>query len=188
MKIRFARGNFLLVLGVDALLVAMAWCMAYLVRFDFNIPKHEWYWFKWVLPILVVTKLITFYYFDLYRGMWRYTSIADLISIIKAATISSFLIIIFILFRTRFEAISRGVFLIDLCFTVLAISGFRLAIRLYFDFIPIINVVKITPAAHPEYRAKGVSPVKRGSYYLFYPPKRHFFSYRTFHIQHIAGH
>ncbi|MBL7196349.1 MAG: polysaccharide biosynthesis protein, partial [Desulfobacterales bacterium] len=77
---------------------------------------------------------VCFYLFDLYRGMWRYTSIADLINIIKASTIASLLIISIILFKTRFEGFARSVFVIDWCFTILFISAFRLSVRLYFEY------------------------------------------------------
>ncbi len=65
--------------------------------------------------------------------MWRYTSISDLFNIIKASTISSFLIISLILFMTRFEGFSRSVFIIDWCLTVLFVTGHRIAIRLYYE-------------------------------------------------------
>ncbi len=107
---------------------------AHLIRFDFDIPHQHWSLFYRVLPIVVIIKLISFYFFDLYRGMWRYTSIVDLFNIIKASSLSTLVIISFILLRTRFEGFSRSVFIIDWCFTILLISGYRLFIRLYFEY------------------------------------------------------
>jgi FlaA1/EpsC-like NDP-sugar epimerase len=86
-----------------------------------------------VLPFVLITKLVCFYFFDLYRGMWRYTSIDDLLNVIKASTISTLLIISFILLRFRFVGFPRSVFLIDWCFTILLISGFRLAVRISYE-------------------------------------------------------
>ncbi|MBW2014426.1 MAG: polysaccharide biosynthesis protein, partial [Deltaproteobacteria bacterium] len=69
-------------------------------------------------------------------GMWRYTSIADLLNIIKASSVSSLVIICLILFsHSRFIGFPRSVFVMDWCFTVLLISGYRLCIRLYFERI-----------------------------------------------------
>jgi FlaA1/EpsC-like NDP-sugar epimerase len=68
--------------------------------------------------------------------MWRFTSIADLFIIIKASSISSLLIICFILFSPyRFIGFPRSVFVIDWCLTILYIASFRLAIRVYFVHI-----------------------------------------------------
>ena len=82
------------------------------------------------------TKIVSLFYFDLYRGMWRFTSIADLFNIIKASSISTLLIICFILFSPhRFVGFPRSVFVIDWCLTIIFIAGFRLAIRVYFVHI-----------------------------------------------------
>jgi FlaA1/EpsC-like NDP-sugar epimerase len=63
--------------------------------------------------------------------MWRYTSIADLINIIKATFVSSPTIVLIILFFYHFIGFSRGVFIIDAFLTILFISGVRLSIRLF---------------------------------------------------------
>ena len=117
------------------LLLVASWYAAHLVRFDFNIPEVHWISFKKVLPLLLVVKLVCFYSFDLYRGMWRYTSIGDLLNIIKAASISSLFIICWVLFRTGFIGYPRSVFIIDWSLTILVISGFRISVRLYFDVL-----------------------------------------------------
>jgi len=135
MQVKIIRKNFLLVLGIDALLLAASWYTAHLVRFDFAIPEVHWISFKKVLPLLLIVKLVCFYMFDLYRGMWRYTSVSDLSNIIKAASVSSLLIISWVLFKTGFIGYPRSVFIIDWCLTIILISGFRLSVRLYFDLL-----------------------------------------------------
>jgi FlaA1/EpsC-like NDP-sugar epimerase len=86
-----------------------------------------------MLPYVIVTKIACLYFFDLYRGMWRYTSISDLLNIIKAALTSSLLITIFIAFKMRFIGYPRSVFIIDCFLTILFIAGFRLLVRLFFE-------------------------------------------------------
>jgi FlaA1/EpsC-like NDP-sugar epimerase len=100
----------------------------------------------WMLPFILPAKITIFYFFDLYRGMWRYTSIADLFNIIKAASLSTLIIIGFILFSTRFLGFSRSIFIIDWCLTIIFISGYRLCIRLYFEHIGDPNTfLPVTP-------------------------------------------
>jgi FlaA1/EpsC-like NDP-sugar epimerase len=135
MKMRILRKNFFLILGIDVLLLAFAWYAAYLVRFEFDVPPLYWKTFKVVLPLMLVVKLMSFYFFDLYRGMWRYTSIADLLNIIKAGSVSSLVVISLILFTTGFQGFPRSVFIIDWCLTILILSGFRLSVRLYFSLV-----------------------------------------------------
>jgi len=106
---------------------------AHLIRFDFNVPPVFLASFYRILPYVLISKIACFYYFDLYRGMWRYTSIADLTNIIKAVSVSTLLIFCFFLLKYRFVGFSRSIFLIDWCLTILFVSGFRLVVRIYFE-------------------------------------------------------
>ena len=125
--------NFILVFGIDLFLLSSAFFVAHLVRFEFDLPPNFVSLFKRMLPLVLLTKICCFYFFDLYRGMWRYTSISDLLNIIKASCISTLLIICIIFLRYRFIGFSRSIFLIDWCLTILFIAGFRLCVRLYFE-------------------------------------------------------
>ncbi|MFH1759854.1 MAG: polysaccharide biosynthesis protein, partial [bacterium] len=133
MKIRPLYTRLFIILGIDIALISASIYGAHLVRFEFSIPPGFAVLFYYILPAIIFIKIATFFFFDLYRGMWRYTSISDLFNIIKASTISSFLIISLILFMTRFEGFSRSVFIIDWCLTVLFVTGHRIAIRLYYE-------------------------------------------------------
>jgi len=135
MKFRLFYKNFFIVLAIDLLLLAASFYGAHLVRFDFEIPPNTCLSIKWVLPLLVTLKIFIFYFFDLYRGMWRYTSLADLFNIIKASTLSTLVIISIVLFKTRFQGFSRSVFVIDWCLTILFISAFRLSVRICFEHL-----------------------------------------------------
>ena len=130
---KFFNKNFLIIFVVDVLLLAAALYDAFLIRFEFNIPPFYLDLFLRMLPYVIVTKIACLYFFDLYRGMWRYTSISDLLNIIKAATASSLLITLFIAFKMRFIGYPRSVFIIDCFLTILFIAGFRLLVRLFFE-------------------------------------------------------
>ena len=133
MKQNILYKNFIIVFFLDILILFCSFYAAYLLRFDFNIPDNMLEMFLRILPVLLVIKIICFYFFDLYRGMWRYTSIEDLFNIIKASTTSTLLMITYILYSNRFMGVPRSVFIIDFGFTVLFISGFRLSVRFYFE-------------------------------------------------------
>ena len=125
--------NIIIVVAADLLLLTGALYAANLIRFDFNVPPYFLASFYRMLPYVLIAKITCFYYFDLYRGMWRYTSIADLINIIKAVSVSTLLIFCFFLLKYRFVGFSRSIFLIDWCLTILFVSGFRLVVRIYFE-------------------------------------------------------
>ncbi|NDY74560.1 polysaccharide biosynthesis protein [Desulfobacter hydrogenophilus] len=132
MKLRISK-NLFIVLLLDIILLCASFYLAHLIRFDFI--KEQWVdtSFLRLLPYVLGCKILFFYLFDLYKGMWRYTSLSDLINIIKASIFSTFIIIAFVLYLTRFEHISRSVFVIDWCLTVMFIAGLRLFVRLCFE-------------------------------------------------------
>jgi len=122
--------NFYLMLVMDACLVISAYLLAYLLRFEGKIPLQEWETMKSTIPYILPFKLIAFFYFGLYRGMWRYTSLVDLFNLVKATLTSSTLIILAILFIYRFEGFPRSVFMIDGFLTFISIGGLRVTVRL----------------------------------------------------------
>ncbi|MDJ0889000.1 MAG: nucleoside-diphosphate sugar epimerase/dehydratase [Desulfobacterales bacterium] len=125
--------NLLIIHLLDAGLIALSFYTAHLFRFEFDIDTYFYDRMVSVLPLVILTKMVVFHFFDLYRGMWRYTSINDLINILKASVVSSLILISAVLLMTQFQGFSRSVFLIDACFTILLIGGLRFFIRFYFE-------------------------------------------------------
>lgn len=117
----------------DVLLITGAVFAAYLVKFDFSIPYYMKGGFNTLIPIVLMVKLSIFYFSDLYRGMWRYTSIPDLINIVKASTFSTLVLTAFVIYKYNFVGFSRSVFIIDWAFTIFFVSCFRLIVRFYFE-------------------------------------------------------
>jgi len=115
---------------VDAVLVAAAYIMAHWLRFEGGISPSDWVKIRYALPCLVPLKLVCFFGFGLYRGMWRYTSLADLRNILGAVSLASAVIVFFILYQYRFEGYSRSVYVIDWGLTFMFVSGVRVFIRI----------------------------------------------------------
>jgi FlaA1/EpsC-like NDP-sugar epimerase len=125
--------NFWIVLILDLIALSLVLYLSFLIRFDFKLSYSDILILQKILPLSIIVKIICFYYFDLYSGMWRYTSLNDLRNIIKASFLSSIIIITILLFTHRFQGFSRSVFLIDLVLTIISISGIRVLIRYYFE-------------------------------------------------------
>lgn len=130
MKYQFRKLNFWIVLGVDLLLLATAHLLAYVIRFDGIVPPEQRGNIATALGFLLPVKLVLFHFFGLYRGMWRYTSLADMVNILKACVMAGFITLGGILLLNRFEGFSRSVFVLDALLTFLFIAGFRISLRL----------------------------------------------------------
>ena len=129
----FKNLNFWVMLLGDTLLVVSAYYLAHYIRFDGSIPPDHLNNFLrsiiWIIPV----KLICFIVFRLYQGMWRYTSIHDMLNILKASLSSTAIVVLLAVVTVRLSGFSRGVLIIDFFLTYLFISGFRIGVRLYYS-------------------------------------------------------
>ena len=122
--------NFYIMVFGDMVLFAAAEVGAYLIRFDFTLAPGMPKQILRCLPYLLVVKVIIFYVFGTYRGMWRYSSLLDLWRLFKAAVFSSMVIVTLGFIMHRFQGYSRGVLVIDGFLTFLFTGAYRLLIRL----------------------------------------------------------
>jgi len=124
--------KFWLILGTDALLLVLAHYLAYSVRFEFHLDD-QWLRFTSLLPLILSVKLLSFYIFGLYRGMWRYTSLNDFVTIFLVSIFTSTVIISLLLLGNRFAGFSRSVFILDCFFTSGLITAHRVSIRYFYQ-------------------------------------------------------
>jgi UDP-GlcNAc:undecaprenyl-phosphate GlcNAc-1-phosphate transferase len=122
---------------LDVVLVILSYWASYAIRFPPDSPA--WALFIRTLPVLVFVKMSVFLAMGVYRGLWRYTSMSDLIVFGKAVILSSVASLILILFAFRFEGYSRKVFAIDAVLMFLLLAGSRLAFRLFRQMLPAVN-------------------------------------------------
>jgi UDP-GlcNAc:undecaprenyl-phosphate GlcNAc-1-phosphate transferase len=72
-----------------------------------------------------------------YRGIWRYTSIDDLLVFAKAVALGSIICVLIVLFKFRFVGFSRTVFVIDAFVMFMLLAASRMAFRLFRQFLPV---------------------------------------------------
>jgi FlaA1/EpsC-like NDP-sugar epimerase len=131
MKYLLRNKNFWIIVIIDVGLICASYVLAYLIRFEGNIPPEQIALLGQTLPWIIPLKILVFAWLRLYRGMWRYTSIADLINIIKASLISAGMIALALLLIRHFQGFSRSVLILDALITLVLIGGTRLLIRVY---------------------------------------------------------
>ena len=127
----------IIVIVSDTVSIALAYWFAFALRFNFSIPEMHYKMFFATLPVLVVIRVLCFYFFGLYSGVWRYASMNDLLRILKATTLSSFLFFIYVGFVYHLMDFSRSVFVIDWFIIVCLIGGSRFFYRLFREFYPV---------------------------------------------------
>lgn len=120
---------------IDSIAVIVSFFTAFLLRFDFTIPSdYNSFYLAW-LPVFLLIKLTSNQLFGLYRGIWRYTSLWDIINIGKASVVATLVISIIFGFVSGYIGFPRSIFLLDLINTIILLGAIRIAVRLYFSHI-----------------------------------------------------
>lgn len=120
-----------IVVGVHLALFVASNYVAFLLRFDGEIPALEWRVFTGTLLALVAVRGGFFLRFLLYEGLWRYTSIWDLRDLLSAVAGSSVVAYVLIHFLAGISTYPRAVFVIDALVLTMLAGGIRLVRRVY---------------------------------------------------------
>lgn len=121
---------------LDVLLISLAYYISYVLLFGSFEHSGNWPLFIESLPLLIVIKLFAFLAIGVYRGVWRYTGIGDIITYAKAVTAGSIASVSAILLLYRFENFSRAVFILDGIILLFFVVGSRMAFRLIRQMLP----------------------------------------------------
>lgn len=133
MKAFFARTNWrpLAVMGFDLAAVVVAWCGAFLLRFNGQIAPAYVDMMSVGLLLLLPAEALIFRISGLYRGIWVFASLPDLLRIVNAAFLSTVGIAVVALLMQPTVALPRLVWLFYPVLLLLIMGGGRLAWRVY---------------------------------------------------------
>ena len=121
---------------LDVFLIVLSYWSAYAIKFEPFSDSPAWKLFLRTLPVLVVVRLAAFLFFGVYRGLWRYTGMDDLVVFAKAVAGGSLVSMLIILFKFRFQGFSRAVFVIDALVMLMLLAGSRVAFRFFRRVLP----------------------------------------------------
>ena len=127
------KNNFIRFLIFDVLAIIISVNLSFLLRFEFNISLIQQSILYNSILVLLFTKLVFFYYFGLYKGMWRYTSINDLINISRASSLGSLSGISLYALAFGLSSFPKSVLFIDFIICTAFISISRIMVRFYYS-------------------------------------------------------
>ena len=115
--------------AIDLVLIVVAYYTAHLLRFEEAFEAHRETFLRTVGPVIVLEVLVLALS-GTYRGLWRYTSLPDLLQVLRAATVGVGASALYFVFTVRFEALSRAVFVLNWLLLVVLLGGSRVLFRL----------------------------------------------------------
>jgi len=139
----------------DAVLVVVSLLLSYALRFNTLDLVGHWSQILTLLPLMLVLRLGVFVVMGMYHGMWRFTGMRDLISLVKGVTISSVLAVTVLFLVFRLEEYPRSVFIIDWFVVLVLAGGSRFGYRL-------LREGWLKPISDPYSSAKNVLIVGAG--------------------------
>lgn len=133
----------------DILIIFSAFIISFFLRGQIDLTNRDVLFSQysavliWYVLIIVLVKIFMFWVFGLYRRIWKYASIKDMVAIIEAVVSSSILMVVvfyilgypFSFFGQRFDFslpyFPRSIFIIDFILTIILVSLSRFSGRLF---------------------------------------------------------
>ncbi len=124
-------------LGIAVLqlvLTALGYVAAFVIRFEFEIPVDDYGVMINTLPVLVLARLASYYYFKLFSGGWRFVSMRDLVDISKSVFWGSIVFLVTMVFMNRLQGYPRSILVMETIFNFALTSGIRFLVRFFYEY------------------------------------------------------
>jgi UDP-GlcNAc:undecaprenyl-phosphate GlcNAc-1-phosphate transferase len=121
----------LLEVMLDFFVISFAYYLAFGLRFDFALNDSLMVLYLTSLPIVLAATYGSFFLFGIYRGLWRYTGLEDLVRISKGVTCAALLSMAGLVLFYRFDGYSRIALIVYGLLLFLGMAGSRLSFRLF---------------------------------------------------------
>ncbi|MDD5492758.1 MAG: hypothetical protein PHV60_08795, partial [bacterium] len=137
--VTITRKRFLLFIA-DLVLFPLSLYLAYIFRFDGNIPIEFIIQFKRTILIFLVIRIAVNFLYGLYKGLWRYLGIHDFITILKAVTLASVIIVAALTYLSKYSPEYQGymglnhprsIYVLEWLITLLFVGVTRSFVRIY---------------------------------------------------------
>jgi len=160
-----------LLVCLDVVIIVLCYFLAFTFRFEMELTRVHMVIILNTLPIIIFFRIVFFWFFGLYKGIWKFASTTELISIFKAVSTSSVFIILFLYFLNRVSGYPRSIFFIDWFLMIVFVGGSRFSIRLVREIISSrrsggIRVLIVGAGAAGEFIAREIMKNKSPYYNL----------------------
>ena len=123
------------VLSYDILAIPISWFLAYWLQYNARPFAHEVYstYSLSGLALIVPVQVACYYHFKVYRGLWRFSSLNDVVRILYSVVSATILIIPILYMLTLIQHIPRSILPLYSILLVMFLCGGRLLLRDHWD-------------------------------------------------------
>ncbi|MCB1827622.1 MAG: polysaccharide biosynthesis protein, partial [Coxiellaceae bacterium] len=125
----------IVVIAHDITVIPLAWLGAAWLRFNLSaIPTITLKTVLYSLPLVLLIQVLMYQRFGLYRGVWRFASMPDLIRILKAVGAGVLFIAVALFYFNRLNHIPRSIFPLYAMLLTILLGGARFFFRWLKDY------------------------------------------------------
>jgi len=114
-----------MMLALDLVVLAIAYYASFVLRLDGLSLGSSFSVFVSTLPLAIAGGCVGMYLAGVYRGLWRYVSLKDLMRIVRGTLYATALLVVAVWLVHGFTGFPRAVFGINALLVVLGTSGVR---------------------------------------------------------------
>ena len=122
------------VVSLDTILAASSLLFAVYLRVGKDFTAEMIEGMLRAVPAFALIAIAVFHAIGLYRRVWRYTSLTDLLILVEAATLSISILLVFLLVIGRVDWMPRSIPVIQWLVLVVLMGGARIARRMYCEY------------------------------------------------------
>jgi FlaA1/EpsC-like NDP-sugar epimerase len=109
--------------------------LAFVLRFESLLSFEYRNYFLSYLPLLILIRVTFYLRHGLNRGLWRYSSVSDLLRIIRSITFGSIIFLLAVRYLFGNTSYPRSVYVLDWLLLIMFSGGTRLFIRVYREYL-----------------------------------------------------
>ena len=119
---------------VDMAFIALSYYLAFLLRFEGTFEPSIKEYYLTTIPLILTIKMGIFYLSGLYKGAWRYTSVSDVVKMLKAVALGCFVSAFVVWAIPGYGVVSLSVLVIDFNILFFLVTGARTSFRVLEHF------------------------------------------------------
>jgi UDP-GlcNAc:undecaprenyl-phosphate GlcNAc-1-phosphate transferase len=119
---------------VDMAFIGLSYYLAFLLRFEGTFEPSIKDYYLTTIPLVLTIKMGIFYLSGLYKGAWRYTSVSDVVKMLKAVALGCFVSALVVWAIPGYGVVSLSVLVIDFNILFFLVTGARTSFRVLEHF------------------------------------------------------
>jgi FlaA1/EpsC-like NDP-sugar epimerase len=115
--------------------IALAYYLSFIIRFEAVVLPEYVTMMMAYFPIIALIRLILFSREGLYKDMWGYSSIGDMIKVLRSITLGSVIFLVVVRYLIGNNSFPISIFILDWLLLIIISGGSRLSIRVFREYL-----------------------------------------------------